>query len=82
MTAGMTVARTAKASVTTAIASPTPNIFTIVTCDVEMATNTSDSSTAAAVTRRPVWPMPSTTASSLSPVRSYSSLMRASRNTS
>ncbi len=82
MRAGVSVARTRKASTSTAIIRPKPNIFTSVTSEVEIAVKTMASSTAAAVTTRPVEPMPATIAWSLSPVRSYSSLMRESRKTS
>jgi hypothetical protein len=78
----VSVERTAKASVTTAMARPTPVILTTVIEDVAMLTNTTDSRTAAAVTSRPVWPIPVITAASLSPPRSYSSLMRDRRKTS
>ncbi len=53
-----------------------------VTPDVAKAKNVIDSSKAAAVTSRPVFSSPRATARSLSPVRSYSSLIRESRNTS
>ncbi len=54
----------------------------LVICEVPIDTRTIDSTAAAAVTTPPLRCSPCTTASVLSPVRSYSSLMRESTKTS
>ena len=59
-----------------------PNSLMKVICELTMATNVTLSSTAAAVTMRPVRSRPRATDRSLSPVRSCSSLMRERRKTS
>ena len=76
------MARTIVASMITAIASPRPNSLMKVMPEVAKARKVTDRSRAAAVTMRPVCSRPAATEASLSPVRSYSSLMRESRNTS
>ena len=82
MKAGTRVPRMSVASISTASASPTPSSLMNVICDVAKAMNTTDSRPAAAVTMRPVRSSPTATEAVLSPVRSYSSLIRDSRNTS
>ena len=59
-----------------------PSILMIVTPLLANAMNTIAMSAAALVTRRPVRCRPRATAAVLSPVRSYSSLMREMRKTS
>ncbi len=71
-----------KASISTAMPRPMPNILMKLTPDVPKAKNVTDRSSAAVVTMRPVRSRPRATAWSLSPVRSCSSLIRESRNTS
>ena len=66
----------------TATVSPTPNICTRLTREVAMARKTTATSSAAAVTMRPVRSRPTATDSMPSPVRSCSSLIRDRRNTS
>ena len=82
MNAGTSVARITNASISTASARPTPNSLMNDTPDVEKAMNTTLMRTAAAVTMRPVRSRPMATDDVLSCVRSCSSLMRDSRNTS
>ena len=61
---------------------PIPNNLMNETLDVAKATKTMASRAAAAVTMRPVRSRPTATAWRLSPVRSYSSLIRDRRKTS
>ena len=82
MKAGTSVPRMRKASISTASVRPMPKSLMKVMLLVAKAMNTTAMSSAAAVTIRPVRSRPRATDSSLSPVRSYSSLMRERRNTS
>jgi hypothetical protein len=82
MVAGTSSARTSVASTTMATIMPTPMVFTIETPPVAKPATTTMSSSAAAVMIRPVCCRPVATAVVLSPVRSHSSRIRESRNTS
>lgn len=82
MNAGTSRPRISVASITIASARPMPNILMNVTPLSPNEANVTASSAAAAVTMRPVRSRPVATAWVLSTVRSYSSLMRDSRNTS
>ena len=82
MVAGTNSARTTVASTTTATIIPTPVSLTNVIPDVENAATTTSSSSAALVMMPPVRCSPAATAAVLSPVRSYCSRIRDSRNTS
>ena len=82
MNAGTSAPRISVASMITASAIPMPNILMNVIPDVANAMNTIARSAAAAVTMRPVRSSPMATELVLSPLRSYSSLIRESRNTS
>ena len=81
MSAGTSSARTIVASTATATAVPTPSCLMNTICDVAKAPSATTSSSAAAVTIRPVRWMPSATASSFVAPASRASLMRVSRNT-
>ncbi|CAM5464762.1 hypothetical protein STANM309S_01264 [Streptomyces tanashiensis] len=81
ITEGTRRLRTTIASMRTARATPSPSILVLVTREVPMATMTTARITAAAVIRPPVRRSPKRTECSWSPVASYSSLMRESRNT-
>ena len=70
------------ASTRMARAVPIPNSLRKLTCEVAKATNTIASRAAAVVTMGPVRSSPTATAATVSPVRSCSSLIRDSRNTS
>ena len=74
--------RTTVASTRIAVASPRPNSLIVVASPRMKLPNTVTMISAAAVITRAVDASPSATASALSPVRSYSSRMRESRNTS
>ena len=63
-------------------ASPVASVLMSVSGPEAMVTKARKRISAALVTRRPVRPMPCTTASSVSPVASYSSRMRARTKTS
>ena len=85
--AGTSTMRTIVASMSTAIAKPRPNIFSDRSSPRTKAPNTQNMMSAAAVMTLAVIASPSATAVPLSgvprrTVRSYSSLMRESRNTS
>ena len=82
MNAGTSSPRTTVASTSTASATPMPSILMIVTPLLAKAMNTMAMRAAALVTRRPVRCNPIATAAVLSPVRSYSCLMRERRKTS
>ena len=82
MVAGTTIIRTIVASRAIAVASPRPSIFTSGDGSVTKLANTTVMMSAAEVITRPVPAMPRATDSALSPVASYSSRMRESRNTS
>lgn len=82
MNAGTSSARIRVASTTIARALPIPNSFRKVTWEVAKATNTIARSAARVVTMRPLRSRPVATDQVVSPVRSYSSLIRESRNTS
>ena len=70
------------ASISTASARPTPNNLRKLTSAVPKARKVTASRTDAALTIRPVRSSPRATDAALSPVASYSSLMRDRRNTS
>ena len=83
MMEGTSTMRTSVTSISTATASPRPKTFKI--CSGSLITNeakTQNMMAAAAVMMRPVTARPSATAAELSLVRSHSSRMRESRNTS
>src|SRR6266511_2057790 len=82
MNAGTSSARIRVASTTIASALPIPNSFRKVTCEVAKAMNTIASSAARVVTMRPLRSRPVATDEIVSPLRSYSSLIRESRKTS
>src|SRR5262249_6405875 len=82
MKAGTSVARITNASISTAMARPTPKILMNETPEVAKAMKTTLMSTAAAVTIRPVRSRPRATECVVSWVRSCSSLMRESKKTS
>ena len=70
------------ASISTATASPSPMSLSATSGPSTKLPNTQNMIAAAAVMTRAVSARPSATAVALSPVRSYSSRMRDSRNTS
>ena len=82
MVAGTSTMRTTVASTRTAVASPSPSIFSDGTGLATKLRKTATMMSAAEVTTRPVPASPRATASVLSPVRAYSSRIRDSRNTS
>ena len=83
MKAGTNTIRTRVASARTASVSPRPNIRITEVLAAINAANEIDMISAAAVITRPVWAIPSATASSLDmPGLSQNSRMRATRNTS
>ncbi len=82
MNAGTSTPRTSVASTRTASANPTPISLMKVTDEVAKARKMIAISAAAAETSRPVRSRPCATASRLSPVTTYSSLIRESRKTS
>ena len=80
---GTSTMRTSVTSISTATARPRPKTFRM--CSGSLMTNeakTQNMMAAAAVMIRPVTARPSATAAEFSPVRSHSSRMRESRNTS
>lgn len=79
---GTSTIRTKVASRKTAVARPTPNIFSMTSALLTKATKMLIMMRAAEVITRAVDRRPSTTLVWLSPVRTYSSLIRLSRNTS
>ena len=81
ISAGTSSARTIVASIRTATAAPTPSCLMKTICDVANAPSATTSSSAAAVTMRPVRWRPSATASSFVAPASRASLMRVSRKT-
>ena len=81
ITAGTSSVRTTIASISTASATPRPSILVLATLDVPIETITTARITAAAVIRPPVLLSPKTMDAWWSPVLSYSSLIRESRNT-
>ena len=82
MVAGTSTSRTRVASMSTATASPSPISLIDRTSATTKLPNTQTMIAAAAVMTLAVDPRPSTTALVLSPVRSYSSRIDDSRNTS
>ena len=82
MTAGTSRHRTIVASTATAVASPTPKIFTVESVLRMKLLNTTIMINAAAVTMWPVSARPRRTDTVMSPVRSHCSLMPVRRNTS
>jgi len=82
MVAGTSTMRTTVASTSTATAMPRPNSFNWRSTPSTNALKTHTMMSAAAVITRAVTASPSATAEALSPVRSNSSFMRDSRNTS
>ena len=82
MVAGTSTIRMRVASMRTAAASPMPNILAMTSWPRTKERKTVTMMAAPAVMTRADLARPSATASALSPVRSYSSLIRDSRNTS
>ena len=80
--AGTSSTRMILASISTAIASPTPTSLIKMICDVENAPSTTANNKAALVIIPPVRCRPEETARWLLPVASYSSLIRLRRKTS
>ena len=81
MSEGTSSARTIDASMSTAAAVPSPTCLMKMISEVAKAASATVSSSAAAVTSRPVRCRPSATASSLLAPPSRASLMRVIRNT-
>ena len=82
MVAGTSTIRTTVASISTATASPMPNIFPTTSGWLTKLRNTAIMMSAALVITRAVVEMPLTTLSTFFPVFRYSSRMRESRKTS
>ena len=82
MVAGTSTMRTTVASMKIAVARPSPKSLMVVASPSTKLPNTVTMMSAAAVITLAVDASPSATASALSPVRSYSSRIRDSRNTS
>ena len=80
--AGTSSERTMSASMRTPAASPVASTCRSVSPEVAIAANARKTISAALVTSRPVPAIPRTTASSVEPVRSYSSRILARMNTS
>jgi hypothetical protein len=79
--AGSSTARTMVASISTAVARPTPNCFSITTDSVAKIEKTKTITIAALVTTPAVVLIPNATASSVFMPRSYASLIRLRMNT-
>jgi hypothetical protein len=82
ITAGTISARMTVASSRIPAARPVASIFTSVSGPEAIEVNDRNRISAALVTRRPVLPMPCTTAVAVEPVRSYSSRIRLRMKTS